>query len=165
MLIADIDSLSPEADTFLAEAVADYPVKQAFLAENWEWNNYRSWQFDLALAQLTLLTDRLGEVQAEAFLVATYCPADASFEWTWNNPRYSAVERSKSAMVQATSERLALAYLEMGMVPIPSNDHIHYLAAIAVKATYADGLFWSEHGEGQALFVVYKIRAVEAIKH
>jgi len=152
--------LSAEADLFLKDALSEFNAKQDLLIERWGWDRCLEWSFDIRTAGLSVHIKDLGQLQAEGFLIGTYCRSDGSFEWAWNNPRYDAFATCRSVKVRELGARLQLSYLEAGMVPAPGHDYVSYLGAVAVKATDSAGLFWSDEGDVQALIVVDKIRAV-----
>lgn len=149
--------LSDEADALLAAAVAEMDSKQRALLDDWHLSDAERWQFDEECALLRLDYLDGTQVVCNAQLIGTFAKEDCSFEWSWNNPRYQNHLTVDSRKVQEKGETLRLQYLQLGMVPLPSEEYLHFLCAIAVKITGAAGIF---HGGGEvsAVFTLHNLK-------
>ncbi len=152
----DFDSpLTPEADELLAVAVAEFDGKQHRLLNDWRMGEYIRWEYDTKAATLRLGFSDGPALQADAQLIGTFCVSDASFEWAWNNPRFSPNITRESFQVRREGDELGLAYLRNGMVPIRNETFLFYLCSIAIKVVDADGIF---RGDGEDVHTLFAIR-------
>lgn len=152
----DFDSpLTPTADKLLAEAVAEFDEKQHRLLINWRMGEYTRWEFDPEPSTLRFGFSDGRALRADAQLIGTFCVLNASFEWAWHNPRFPTNITRESFQVRRVGDKLGLAYLRKGMVPIQNETFLSYLCSISAKVVDADGIF---RGDGEDVHTVFAIR-------
>ena len=61
-------------------------------------------------------------------------------------------------MVKKIGEQLGIAYLQKGMVPVPSDVFLSYYVAIGAKATDSAGIFRADGGGVDVLIAVKNAR-------
>ena len=115
------ESLSPAADKFLAEASKEFNAKQKNLDNEWRFDAYQEWSFDVEKGLLELEFHDGTTLIADGQLLGTYCVSDATFEWAWNNPKFKKVITRDSQVVKEVGETLKLSYTQAGMIPMPAE--------------------------------------------
>ena len=159
----DFDApLSPEADKYLASANAEFNTKQDALRKNWRFGSATRWGWDPPSGLFTMDFADGSQFAAEGQLLGSYSPEDFSWEWAWNKPGLPPTAVSDSKLVRELGERLGLAYLIAGMVPIPGELWASYLSAIGCKATDSIGVFMGKAGD---LKVVIALKSPRWNKH
>lgn len=155
----DFDApLSPEADAFLADATGEFNLKQQVLDQDWRFSSYIQWGFDAQHGVLTLNYADGAQLLADGQLLGTFCISDSSFEWAWNNPRFSTAIVRDSRMVRETGVKFDISYLKAGLIPVPDDVYLSYLSAIGIKATGSAGIFRGSGGDVQPLIAVKNLR-------
>lgn len=147
-------TLTPEADKLLAEAVAEFDEKQRRLRDEWRIDEFIQFEYNPSEATLRLTFADGRYWQADAQLIGTFCVSDCSFEWAWNNPRFPANITRDSFLVRKEGDKLGLAYLRMGMVPLPDETYLSYLCAISAKVALAEGVVRGGGNDVHTLFAV-----------
>lgn len=138
--------LSPEADKFLAEATAEFNVKQEALRRDWRFGTAKQWGYDQVSGILKLDFEDGAQFQADGQILGSYSSHGRSWEWAWNNPHVEAAMARDSKMAREMGERLGISYLVAPMIPVPGEDFASYLAAIGVKATNSIGVYRGNAG-------------------
>lgn len=154
--------LTPEANKLLAEAVADFDVKQGRLRDDWHISDHIFSEYDPANATLLLDFADGSQLRADAQLIGTFCVSDASFEWAWNNPRFPVNITCDSLRVRKEGDELGITYLRAGMIPIKDEKFLSYLCAIAIKVVDADGMFRGSGGDVHTLIAIRNLSKVAA---
>lgn len=152
------DDLFEEADLFVGASVDEFDLKQAELREKWGFDEYLTWEFNPDTSILKLKFEGMPDVEARCGFFATYCAADLTLEWCWNNPGYPKAMIEASHVVREFGEKFELKYLTQGMIPIPTGISLSYVCSLALKANEAMGVFRGSEGEVHPLFVVFEVR-------
>lgn len=138
----DFDApLSPEADEFLAEATAEFNAKQKALKTNWRFGEHKQWGFDQESGILKLEFSDGADLHFDGQILGSYSPSQHSWEWAWNNPWVEAAMARDSQRVKQLGEKLGIAYLQAGLVPLPDGQFVSYLCSIGLKATESVGVY------------------------
>ncbi|MEX2154709.1 MAG: DUF6882 domain-containing protein [Gemmatimonadaceae bacterium] len=138
---ADVDKLSPEADTFLAEATKEFNAKQDLLTKEWRFDSFDQWSYDAEHGVLKLGFSDGKSLVAEGQLLGTFSVSDSSFEWAWNSPHFNDTITRDSKLVKGVGKKLAISYTQVGMIPIPGEAFLSYICAIGLKASESLGMF------------------------
>lgn len=138
--------LSPEADKFLADALAEFKTKQEALTRDWRFGTGKQWGFDQVSGVFKLDFSDGAEFQADGQILGSYFAARRSWEWAWNNPHVVPKMARDSKIVRQVGERLSISYLIAPMTPVPNEEFASYLAAIGVKATDSVGVYRGKAG-------------------
>ena len=107
---------------------------------------------------------RLWSAQVEA--IGTYRPDVGMFRWAW-----SAFERppgrSKLNIVFAEGQRMGIASLTTGQIPIPSEEHAIRLADTAAAIVRASGVYRTRELNGLTFYAMFEVspRQGETIAH
>lgn len=159
----DLDApLSPEADGYLAAATAEFNAKQDALKRDWRFGSGCRWAWDPPTGLFTLDFDDGSQFAADGQLLGSYSPKDFSWEWAWNKPTLEPEAMRDSKLVKEVGERLGIAYLIVGMIPMPGDLWVSYLSAIGVKATDSVGVYLGQAGD---LKVVITLKNPRWSKH
>jgi hypothetical protein len=138
----DLDApLSPEADKYLATATAEFNAKQDALRRDWRFGSEVRWAWDPPTGVFTLEFTDGSQFAADGQLLGSHSPEDFSWEWAWNKPKLEPSAMRDSKLVKEVGEKLGLAYLIVGMVPLPGDLWVTYLSAVGVKATESVGVY------------------------
>src|SRR5215475_6051521 len=79
--------LSPEADTFLSESLAEYQTKsEALLVNEWRLRQCAKWGFDPESAVVTVDFADGSQWQAQAQFLGSYAIKEQSWQWAWDSP-------------------------------------------------------------------------------
>ena len=152
-------ALSPEADRFLAEATAQFNATQKQLDEQWQLPGYERWEYDPGTGMLELSYADGSKLFANGQLLGTYCVADRTFEWAWNSPHFrKSPIAAASREARAVGQRLGIAYLVEGMIPVPTEVALSYVCAIGLKASGAAGVFRGTEGDVHPLLLLSDLR-------
>ena len=155
----DLDApLSPEADKFLAEATAEFNAKQEALRRDWRFDSYKQWGYEQTSGILKLDFEDGAAFNADGQILGSYSAGGHSWEWAWNNPHVEAAMARDSQLVKQLGERLGIAYLVAGMIPVPSEEFASYLCAIGVKATDSIGVFRGKAGPVDVMITLKNAR-------
>lgn len=146
--------LSPEADQWLAHALAEFNAKQDALKSEWGFGTFESWAFDQPTKTFALHFADGTQFEADGQILGTYCPGDASWEWAWNNPNIDAAVAVPGDALKELGQRLGISYLTSGIVPAPNRELANYLCAVGVKATGALGVYLGGDGPVEAAIVL-----------
>jgi hypothetical protein len=138
--------LSPEADKFLAEALAEFKAKQKALTKDWRFGKGKQWGFDQVSGIFKLDFDDGAQFQADGQILGSYSAGGGSWEWAWNNPHVAPAMARDSKAAKKVGGRLGISYLVAPMIPVPSEEFASYLAAIGVKATDSIGVYRGKAG-------------------
>lgn len=158
----DFDApLSPEADKFLAQATAEFNTKQEALRRDWRFDSYSGWEYDDAKGVLKLSFEDGAELQADGQLLGTYLPSEHSFEWAWNSPHFGDAITKGSKLVRERGKQLGISYLQVGMLPVPSEAYLSYLVALGAKVTESLGIFRADGGGVDVLIAVKNARWIK----
>lgn len=155
---ADPDALSPEADQWLAAALAEHNTKLDVLKRDWGFDAFERWAFDTTTKTFTLHFPDGTQFEADGQILGTYCPGDGSWEWAWNNPNVEAQIAVPGEKLKELGQRLGISYLTVGKVPVPTREFATYLCAIGVKATDAIGVYLGGEPPVEAAIVLYNPR-------
>ena len=155
--------LSPEADKFLAEATAEFEIKQDALDRDWRFDAFKQWGFDQVSGTFRLEFGEGKEFQADGQILGSYSEAGSSWEWGWHNPYVDASIARDSKLVKELGERLGLPYLTAGTVPVPGDEFISYLCAIGLKATGSYGVFRGPAGPIDVMILIKNPRLFEKV--
>jgi hypothetical protein len=150
----DSSDLSPEADCWLADAVAEFNAKQEALKQEWGFGSFERWAFDEATKTFSLQFPDGTGFEADGLVLGTYCAGDGSWEWAWNNPNVAAGLAVPRETLTEVGTRLGISYLTIGMVPAPTRELATYLCAIGVKASGAIGVYLGGEGPVEAAIVL-----------
>jgi hypothetical protein len=150
--------LTAEADEFLGEATREFNAKQRSLGDQWRFTCYKQWSYDPAEGLLKLEYADGSQLLADGQLLGTYCISDRSFEWAWNNPRFSSAITRDSRLVKALGERFDISYLQAGMIPVPDDVYLSFICAIGLKATHSVGMFRGREGDVHPIIMVKNLR-------
>ena len=156
------EELSPEADKFLAEATAEFNVKQEALKTEWRFGQAKDWNYEQADGIFKLNFADGTQFLADGQILGSYCSSDDSWEWAWNNPNADARVAEDSKLVKAVGKKLGLDYLTTGMIPVPGEAFISYLSAIGIKAVDAIGVYRGDAGPIDVLIMLKNPRVVRA---
>lgn len=141
------DELSAEADAFLGEALIEFKEKQKVLDDEWGFNAFCQWAFELETGVLKLQFRDGKTLIADGQLLGTQCVSDGTFEWAWNNPKFKDRIIRDSKIVKQVGKRLNLRYTQFGMIPVPGEVYVSYICAIGLKASQALGVFRGSEGD------------------
>ena len=139
-------NLSPEADKYLADATADFNAKQEALDRDWGFGSYQRWDYDQFSGVLRLSFADGTQFRADGQFLGSYCAADGTWEWAWNNPNAEHKLTEDSKLVRELGVQLGIDYLQVGVIPIPNDAFVSYLSAIGIKATDSIGVFRGNAG-------------------
>ncbi len=148
------ESLSPATDKFLAEASKEFNAKQKKLDNEWRFDAYQRWSFDVEKGLLELEFGDGTTLIADGQLLGTYCVSDATFEWAWNNPRFNKLITRDSQLVKEAGKTLKLSYTQAGMIPMPGEVYLSYICAIGLKASASLGVFRGSEGDVHPVIMV-----------
>lgn len=140
------ESLSPEADSLLAVACAEFNTKQAELKSIWRLDEYKRWGFSQDDGLIKLEFKDGAQLIADGQILGSYAKSDKSWEWAWNNPNVSDNVKGDSLAVKKLGDELNISYLVSGTTTVPSDVFISYLCAIGLKATGSIGIFRGSAG-------------------
>ena len=154
------ESLSPAANKFLDEASKEFNAKQKNLDNEWRFDAYQEWSFDVEKGLLELEFHDGTTLIADGQLLGTYCVSDATFEWAWNNPKFKKVITRDSQVVKEVGETLKLSYTQAGMIPMPAEVYLSYICAIGLKASDSLGMFRGSEGDVHPLIMVKNPRLI-----
>ena len=141
------DDLSPEADKFLGEATAELNAKHKALQNEWRFGQGNEWGFDQESGVFKLSFPDGSEFEADGQILGSYSETDSTWEWAWNNPNVLPSMARDSKKVKALGKRLNIAYLQLGIIPMPTClDFAVYLSAIGVKGTDSIGYYTADAG-------------------
>jgi len=154
--------LSPEADKYLGEATAEFNTKQEALRRDWRFDAYKQWGYDQYSGVLKLDFADGAQFCADGQILGSYAAANHSWEWAWNNPNVEVPMTRDSQLVQQLGERLGIAYLVTGKVPVPTEEFVSYLCAIGIKATDSIGVF---RGKAGPIAVLITLKNARWTKH
>jgi hypothetical protein len=146
--------LSPEAEKYLTEAVAEFNTKQEALRRGWRFGSYSNLEYDEKNGVLKLSFNDGSELQADGQLLGTYSPTNRTFEWAWNDQKYNALITQASKQVKNLGKHLGIAHLHVGTVPVPSEDMLSYYVAMGAKATESAGIITTNKGEVEMVIAV-----------
>jgi hypothetical protein len=159
----DLDApLSPEADKYLAAATAEFNPKQDALRKDWRFGSETRWAWDPPSGLFTLEFADGSQFAADGQLLGSHSAESFSWEWAWNKPSLPPAAMRDSKLVKELGERLGIAYLVWGMVPIPGDLWVSYLSAIGCKATDSSGVYIGKAGD---LKVVIALKSPRWSKH
>src|SRR5215469_13590663 len=80
------EPLSPEADKFLAEAMAEYPARQeALTSGEWRLSQCANWGFDPETGTVTVLFSDGSEWQAAGQFLGSYVIKKQTCQWSWDD--------------------------------------------------------------------------------
>ena len=150
--------LSPEADQWLAAALAEYNDKQQILNDEWGFGAFERWAFDTTSRTFTLQFADGTQFEADGQVLGTYCPSDNTWEWAWNNPNIEPSIAVPAEALKPLGERLAISYLTIGTIPTSNREVAAYLCAIGVKATGAIGVYLGGDPPVEAAIVLFNPR-------
>jgi hypothetical protein len=150
--------LSPEADQWLAAALAEYNSKQKILHDEWGFGAFERWAFDTTTKTFTLHFADGTEFEADGQVLGTYCPGDNSWEWGWNNPNIEPPIAVPAEKLKSLGKGLRISYLTAGRVPAPTREVAAYLCAIGMKATDAIGVYLGGEPPVEAAIVLFNPR-------
>jgi hypothetical protein len=138
----DFDApLSPAADHFLAEATAEFNLKQNALKTNWRFGQHKQWGFDQGSGILKLEFADGAELHFDGQILGSYSPSQRSWEWAWNNLWVEPAMARDSKRVKQIGTKFGIAYLQAGLVPLPDGEFVSYLCSIGLKATDSLGVY------------------------
>jgi hypothetical protein len=157
----DFDApLSPEADKFLAEATAEFNVKQESLHRDWRFGEEAEWNYDQSTERLSLVFADGAKIEADGQILGSYSTSDGTWEWAWNNPHVSSQVSRDSKSVKAAGDRFAVPYLQLGKIPVPGPEMVSYLCAIGLKASDSAGIYEGEAGPIKVMIMLKNLRRV-----
>jgi hypothetical protein len=154
----DDGALSPEADQWLAAALAEYNSKLDVMKRDWGFDSFDRWAFDPVTKIFTLQFADGTEFEADGQLLGTYCPGDSSWEWAWNNPNVETHIAVPGDKLKEIGQRLGISYLTAGKVPVPTREFAAYLCAVGLKAIEAIGVYLGGEPPVEAAIVLYNPR-------
>ena len=108
---------------------------------DWRFGEHKQWGFDQESGILKLEFADGAELHFDGQILGSYSPAQRSWEWAWNNPWVEAAMAKDSQRVKQLGEKLGIAYLQAGMVPLPDGEFVSYLCSIGLKATDSVGVY------------------------
>jgi hypothetical protein len=153
--VIDLDApLSPEADKFLGIAMAEFNAKQEALRRDWRFGSATRWAYDPPSGIFTLEFADGAQFTADGQLLGSFSAESFSWEWAWNNPNLEPAATRDSILVKQLGDRLTVAYLIVGMVPIPGDLWVSYLSAIGIKATNSVGAYRGKAGNIEAVITL-----------
>ena len=143
------EPLSPEADQFLAEAMAEYRAKQEALTNGeWRLSLCANWRFDPETGTVTVLFPAGSEWQAAGQFLGSYAIKDQSWQWAWDSPDMGEHLSRDSRLVKQLGERFGIGYLQLGggSFPLPGPEFAEYFCALGLKATDSVGVMEADAG-------------------
>lgn len=141
--------LSPEADQFLADAMAEYQAKrEALMNGEWRLSQCADWGFDPESATVSVVFADGSRWQAAAQFLGSYAIKEQSWQWAWDSPDMGEKLSYDSLLVKQLGERLNIGYLQLGggSFPLPGPEFAEYLCAIGLKATDSLGIMEADAG-------------------
>jgi len=152
------EPLSAEADTFLAEAWAEYHGKRdALLTGEWRLSSCEDWGFDFETGAVTVKFADGSEWQADGQFLGSYSLDDQTFQWAWDSPDMGEHLTRDSQLVKELGEQYGIRYLQLGggRFALPGPEFVDYLCAIGLKATDSIGVIEAP-AEKMAGFILLK---------
>lgn len=159
------EPLSPEADKFLAEAVADYGAKrEALLEGKWRLTSCASWDFDFDTGGVAVKFADGSQWQADGQFLGSHSSDDQTFQWAWDSPDMSEHLKRDSLLVKEIGARLRIRYLTLGggCFGLPNEDCVEYLCAIGLKATDSAGVMELSNETMSGFIMLKNIRWTQA---
>lgn len=160
------EPLSPEADKFLADALAEYQAKrEALLGGEWRLSQCANWGFDPESATVTVVFADGSQWQASAQFLGSYAVKEQSWQWAWDSPDMGEQLSRDSRLVKELGERLGVGYLQLGggSFPLPSSEFAEYLCAIGAKATDSVGIMEADAGPMVGFILLKDLRWTNAV--
>lgn len=157
--------LSPEADKFLAEAMAEYQTKhEALLTGEWRLTECREWDFDDETGTVTAEFADGSEWKAKGQLLGSYAIQEESWQWAWDSPDIRKELSRDSLLVKKLGEQLNICYLQLGggSFPLPGQEFVEYLCAIGVKATNSFSIMEADAGPMVGFILLKDLKWVNA---
>ncbi len=155
------EPLSPEADTFLAEACAEYDGKRdALLTGEWRLASCADWGFDWDSGTVTVQFADDSQWQADGQFLASYSLDDQTWQWTWDSPDMAEHLSRDSRVVKEFGERLGIRYLLVGggCFQLPGPEFVDYLCALGLKATNSVGVMEAPAEQKVGLLMLKNLR-------
>ena len=159
--LAKEEPLTPEAEQFLADAVAEFKTKQDALQRDWGIGSGGRSGYDQETGILTLHLPDGTEAHADGQMLGSYQASDQTWEWAWNNPHVERAVARDSELVRDLGRRLGIAYLQVGKIPAPTPDAGAYFSSIGVKATASDGAYRMNAGKLEVAILLKNVRKVK----
>jgi len=156
-----IETLSPEADKYLAEALEEFNVKQRAMKQEWRFDSYERWGFEQHSGTFRLEFSDGKQLLAEGQILGSYSATGNSWEWAWHNPYVAPAIARDSKTVQQVGEQLGLPYVTTGVVPVPDENLISFLCAFGLKATNSVGVFRGAAGPVDVMILLKNPRVAE----
>ena len=160
------EPLSPEADKFLADALAEYQAKrEALLTGEWRLRSCADWGFDPESGTVTVVFPDRSQWQASAQFLGSYAVKEQSWQWAWDSPDMGEQLSRDSRLVKDLGERLGIRYLQLGggSFGLPGPEFSEYLCAIGVKATDSVGIMEADAGPMVGFIMLKDLRWTNAV--
>lgn len=154
-------NLSPEADQFLASALEEFNVRQKAMGQEWRFDSYKRWGFEQLSGTFRLEYEDGKQLLADGQILGSYSATENSWEWGWHNPYVDPAIARDSKQVKEIGERLGLACVTPGMVPVPNEEFVSFLCAIGLKATSSISVFRGSAGPIEVMILLKNPRIVE----
>lgn len=162
---AALENLTPEAETYLAQALEEFNAKQQVMKRDWHFDEYERWGFEQLSGAFRLEFGDGRQLLAEGQILGSYSATGNSWEWGWHNPYVDPAIARGSKSVKEAGEKLGLPYVTAGVVPVPNEHFISFLCAIGLKATDSAGVFRGSAGPVDVIILLRNPRVAEkAIK-
>jgi hypothetical protein len=155
------ENLSPEADQFLASAMEEFNARQKAMREEWRFDSYKQWGFEQLSGTFRIEYEDGKQLLADGQILGSYSASGNSWEWGWHNPYVDPAIARDSKLVKEAGERLGLAYVTTGMVPVPNEEFVSFLCAIGLKASNSIGVFRGSAGPIDVMILLKNPRIVE----
>lgn len=147
-------TLSQEADAFLTSCNVALNERQTRLDEKWLQDSDR---YDVDLEKGVFWVSKAGRKIAEfdVVVVGSIRTSSQTWEWAWNNPNYRQELAVPRSIFDGIGDKFKLRYLQVGMVPVPSDKFGWYLSGIALQLAGGEGAYKAE-GEGYEIYLLLR---------
>jgi len=156
-----LENLTPEAETYVAQALEEFNAKQRTMKQEWRFDSYERWGFEQLSGTFRLEFADGRQLLAEGQILGSYSSTGNSWEWGWHNPYVDPAIARDSKQVKETGEKLGLPCVTAGVVPVPGEDFVLFLCAIGLKASNSVGVFRGAAGPVDVMILLKNPRVAE----
>ncbi len=154
-------TLSSEAGQYLAEAQAEFKVRQRAAKQEWRFEDFERWGFDQLSGTFRLEFADRKELHADGQILGSFSESANTWEWAWHNPYVSPAIARDSQLVRETGRRLGIASTATDVVNAPDEKFITECCALGLKATGSLAVFRGSAGPVEVLILIKNPRIVE----
>lgn len=153
--VSNIFQLTPLQTQLFEEALNEYDEKVYQLKTEFGFDNTTTWNYTQHTGRIRLQNDRRPLFEADGQIIGIYSRGGRTWEWAWSNPYLEDTVVRDSLLVRAYGERKNLPLLTRGIVPLEREYYANYPAAIGLKISQSDGIFFGDAGE-MLVFIMLK---------